>query len=474
MSVTADFHSSATAHQSAITARRDQIIQIMALLMLGIYPILFIVTPVVPSDDLLRHVVSSAWNYSHREMFPMSTLPDYNLYPLFDYVASLFGASMDPFAAAKLLAVLCSTTVLVTAYGVCLHWARLSGARREDALLIALLLIAAQAYERSMLGRPESWGLAWALWATTLSAESRIRQVVVLIAGAALSMSYWLAPLLFPLVLLSTLPRARKVQFFIGLVLFHMLFWAAWTKGDVFRWPAMVSGWNASRPFPVKETLSSVFILWRMESLPLWILAILGLISSKSFWTNWAMHAGYMMTNIIRIGPLAFGCLLRPCLQGLAWIKLPSTAVVVLCLGVWATHLTTMYNRLLEDPSLPHFALPKGSRVLTPFNGSTFSMVAANPGRVEVFPPMEVGAAAPIIAKLTYSLWHDNRGPLNCREIWEAGITHIVEKDRKGVPACLKLASTEGKWRLWTVSSTLDLTANITAAQPQAVEPKGK
>lgn len=425
-------------------------------LLLASYPVLHALLGIYPIDDLLRHVVSFAWDYSHRDMFPMSSLPDYNLYPLFDLVVGSVTRLTDPFTAARIVSVCCNALMVLTIYSCCLHWARVSGARREEALLVAMLLLAAQTVERAIMGRPESWALAWALWTTTVTDMHRLRTAVLSLLGVVVSVSYWLAPLMFPLVLLADASRKLRLRMFVGLCAFHFLFWMAWTRGDMLHWATMIAGWEAKRPFAILEGLGVVYLLSRRETLLLWVLALCSAVVLRRYALQWGLHAAYLSSNLIRIGPMAFSCLMRPAVHTLGRLALPRPVLLGLSCLVWALYAPGMFKSQRALPALPRFVLPEGSRVLTPFNAATFAMASANPGRVKIFPPMEVGAGDPVITRMAVSLWYQNRGGLNCRDLWDSGITHVVESTSWGVPGCLRLLSRQDAWRLWEVRSTIN------------------
>lgn len=433
------------------TRHQSRLIHVLTWTILGSYPVYLALSPIYPTDDLLRHVVGYAWGYSLKGMFPLSSLPDYSLYPLFEWLAGCVTKATSPFVATKGIAVASCLMIVIAAHDAVAHRGRVCGARRDEVLLIALLFLTAQSTERAILGRPEGWLLIWSLWATTMG-QSRFRMVVGATLGVAASLMYWLAPLVFPLILLSSMPWRRRVAIVVALIAFHMAFWAWWSNGDMWQWRAHVAEWTANRPVGVKEGISTIFLLWRPESLALWSLAIVGFMTGSRSPTAWGLHFVYLGTNMIRYGCTAFACVVEPMVRGLHAMKLSPLLVMSLTLGIWVWHTTNMFPRISAEGPLPRFTLPVGARVLTPFNAATFATLAANPGTVEVLPATEIGSSDAAVRELLYSLWTNEKGSLDCRNLAEVKVTHVIENHRRAMPPCLVLIEQQNSWRLWQMS----------------------
>lgn len=437
------------------------------MLILG-YPITLALLPIYPTDDLLRHVVSYAWGYSHREMFPLASLPDYNLYPAFDLLAGAIAKTAGPLAAVKIISVACAAFIAATVFLVSLHWSARFGARKIDALFIALALLAAQLIERSFLARPEVWLFGWALWATTLEPDRRLR-TAALVAGAILcSLSYWLAPVMFLFIFLADICWRKKMAIWLSLVAVHMVFWYVWSSGDIASWPRMMAQWTADRPFDVREVASSMQLALRVDSWILWGLLCLGFVAvfastSGAIWSRLSqreyrnamvaagLHALYLGTNMMRYGPAAFAAGLPIMVRGLAWVRLPQSMLVVVCCLIAGSHSTALFSRLVSEGPPPMFLLPPGSRVLTGFTAATFSTTAANPGTVQVLPAMEVGASDPRVRGMAATISLGKDPALDCASMKDIGITHVIDRKLSKVPACLHPIGAQGAWRLWQV-----------------------
>ena len=433
-----------------------QVVRYAPLWLLGSLFLTVAAAPAFAPDDLLRHVVSYAWGYSHQAMYPYSALPAYNQYPLFDWFAGLLAQTLSTAESAKLLVAAVFACGMLTLMDALAYWNKELKTRLTPVHLgaLALLVLYAGASTRFWLGRPEAWALCWAIFATT-AGKSHLRQGTAVALGAVLSLSYWMAPLFFVPVLVARLPLHRALLLLGMVVGFHMGFWNWWSQGDIWHWPTMLQQWNDNRLSIVLETQSMVSALVQPAPLMLLFLALrgwralshdaVGGLGQRSL----LVHALYWALNLIRLLPVALAGLLPLVVKGAAALRLPTKAVFIGSL-VCTWLLINQVSVNIQAAPIPLFKVPRGALVLTNPNSGVYGVPFANPGTVQVIPAMEVGATAQELQKLSLSL---DSFSTKCEDLQKYRITHVVENRALGTPPpCLHLMQTQGSWRLWEVT----------------------
>lgn len=435
---------------------QPKLVGLSTVLLLSSFILFLWAVPFYPPDDLMRHVVAHAWGYSYHAMYPLSDLPEYNYYPLYDGLAGWIARSTSPYVAVRILSMGCAMTMVWTVYaGVCRE-GRTQSARPVDALLLTLVLLGSQLLPRAVLGRPESWMLSWAIWATLMRPEGRKTTAAILIMGAVGTMSYWLAFVTFPFLLLSKLSWRQKLIAFGSLCLFHAVFWLAWTDGAALQWPAMIRAWEGNRPFPIMEGMPILVYLTEYAMLlPALIAGIclifIGTWRAGASNLRWLVALPYLSMNVNRLIPTALLCLIPQALRGLRRLRLPVSFSLVLAWITWAWVFNDFTN-VTAGVQPPTFTLPAGSRVLTGFDAATFSLPTANPGRIEVLPPMEIGAGQRSVLQQVVEL---RLGTPDCEQLHALKVTHAVENYRTSVPGCFNLLVNRGGWRLWGIGTPI-------------------
>ena len=403
-----------------------------------------------PSDDLLRHIPGAAYGYSHPAIYPHSSFPDVNLYPTFEIAVGALTQVWGPIVTVQVVMGLAWAFAFLLAWGL----VRESGATLSaGASVLLCLLFTTSLSSRLFLGRPEIFGVLWALSALLCK---RHWSLVLWVAGGALfSTSYWLFPLYLVTVLL--LPFGRKTQFLVAtlLGLFHVGFWS-WHAGslttyiDIIR---LIPVWTEDRLMSVMETES----IWQMFAQPsTLVLTLLGLAGMSKLPAERRLAlclVGFavLMTNMVRyaavIALLMFVAALPlvPMLNELIRKHFIPALLVLVLPTMTAGELKHAAVPLSE---LPAFSIPAGATVLTGFNTATFAVPFFNPGKVKVIPAMELGATEKPYQLAAKAV---NHGKLACSDIEGLTITHVVENSQRTMPACLKLAGVQGQWRLWEV-----------------------
>lgn len=416
------------------------------LILLGALALLVGVHPQLPTDDALRHVVSYAWGYSHTAMYPQSSLTEFNQYPLFDHVVGAASQAIGTFATLKLMQVLALLGSSWALYRAFSRYLLDSAARPLDATLLTLLVLSAGVLERALLARPEVFVMAWAVAWLGANEKTPLRwQVVLLLTGFALSTSYWLAWISWPLIWMAPFSARRRLGSLALLGLFHAAFWHFQTNGAYWQVFQLLTTWNANRLVSIQETKSTGLLLARPAVLALLGLAAGGFVLRPKGWGPGAVALlPYLALNMLRYVGSMLACLTPLIAAGWQRLALPVGARMVL-----GPVLLFLAAQGFEYEEAPDFKVPAGAVVLTSMSQATFAIPMANPGTVSTLPAMEVGASSQRVQAQVAAL---QKSTLNCSEVHALGVTHVVEKSWRGEPSpCLSLVRTKGAWRLWAV-----------------------
>ena len=422
-------------------------------LVFGALTLLTLGSPQLPGDDLLRHAVSYAFGYSHLAMYPESTLPAFNLYPLFDHLVGWLSQQLTPSAAVKAVQALCVALSSFVFYRAAFNTLERTQAASTpsrvalDATALTLLVLGAGLMHRALLGRPEAFALLWAASALNLGGpRSILKQSLFVLAGCLVSAGYWMAWLTWPLLLLAPLAWTRRVLLGALVAAFHVSFWWWHSSGDYFTLMAQVPAWNAHRLLTVSENTTVFSLLLNPSVIALLALAIAGWRFFAERGRTLLVVLAYLVLNMVRYAGALGACAVRPASH--AWQRLPLNTTHRLVVVLVAL-LSLVHTSFPGNPAAPSFKLPAGSRVITAFGQATFATPLANPGTVAVFPAMEVGASSHAVQALSMQLV---RGKFDCDKARALKLTHAVESGYPGkVSACLHLLETQGPWRLWEV-----------------------
>lgn len=436
-----------TRSAAVFEAMWGQLLKHAPLWLLGSLFLAVLSAPGSPPDDLLRHVVSYAWGYSHTAMYPYTSLPDYNMYPAFDWAAGLLVQAVGGVLGVKLLVAavyLCGILVIWDALG---YWKGALQLSPVHLTGVTLLVLLSGASNRLWLGRPEAWVLCWAIFATT-AGKSSLRLGLAAALGCAVSPGYWLAPLFYPVLLASRLPLKKAAGLVALLLCVHVGFWAWWSGGDVWHWPAHLSEWRNNRLFPVLETDSIFLALLQPASVALFLLVAQGAQKSNALNRSLLGLACYCALNLVRFLPAALVCLYGQVLNGVDRLQLSVKAALAVSVCLYLLLLNQLSTGV-QLASIPLFQLPQGAVVLTSFSSGVYSLPFANPGRIQVIPGIELGASPRALQTMSQGL---ESFSLRCEDLTAYKITHVVENRARGTPpTCLRLIRTEGTWRLWEV-----------------------
>lgn len=417
---------------------------------LAAFAILWLQNPPAPADDLLRHVPAYAYGYSHTAIFPHSSLPNFNLYPAFDYALGALAQQIGEVATVQLTLAL----VWMIAIGVVVRLAiHLEGRITAGAALLICLLFATSLSNRLFLGRPEVLCAIWGA-AAFLCADWRSR-AIWLVSGMALSACYWLFPVYVVFALLVPATWRTRVLMGAALGFFHFGFWS-WHAGGLDAYIAvigMIPEWTRERLFKVNETTSIVKMFVEPAIVLLGLGAMTGIGRHKSDLKVVLGGLGllFLMTNMVRysaVMALLFYIAALPLAGEFNQFAKKHIGAALLTLMLPVLVATQVHGTANTLGKLPRFTLPEHAVVLTAFDLATFSLPLFNPGKVQIIPAMEVGATAKAYQRAAADL---SKGKVNCNSLRHLDVTHVVEDSLTEVPACLRLSALQKEWRLWEV-----------------------
>jgi len=416
---------------------------------LSVFVARMIMQPPAATDDLLRHIASAFWPGGYRDMYVHTSLPPAELYPLFDafvgWLARLFGAAQAMWI---MQAIAFSAFVLVFIVAA----RRLLGGNPATAILtlVALALVLSIMVGRLSLARPEILLTVWAIGAILV--QSSLGLVMWIAVGAVLGFGYWLAPIYFPAVLLLKLSWRGRALALLVLGLLWAAFWLSITGGD----SVAAMAWTLERVadripgIAVSENASVLNVLFAPAMLALGLGALWALRQPATDRRLLWLAAYFLLANQARYGGIIAPLLALAILSGLkgvVWpLAVPIRSAVVLFGAAW---FSLMSNGIPRYAELPKFVLPEGAVVLTGFSRATYSTLFVNPGRIQVAPAFEIGAASETVQHLVKDL---SAGRLDCTKLDGLGFTHLIEERLAGrTAACLELEATQGGWRLWRI-----------------------
>lgn len=430
----------------SLLARRGWLVLAVPLL---VFASKFLLAPPVASDDLLRHLVSRFWPGGYAEMYVYASLPPFELYPAFDWLAGSLALTIGPAPAMWVFqaAAVGGFVVVFSTVG-----RRLTGdsPMRAVLVLVALVLVLQIMGSRLFLARPEIFMTIWALAAPL--AKRRPAVAAWCVTGLALGAGYWLAVLYFPAAILLALGARRRLVLFAGLTLSWFVLWWWMTDGrlvEALMWTFEQVG-RREPGIAISENASILNVVLMPQFQALFIGAAWAW-SRGGGRTGFLLLAGYfLLSNQARYGGIVAPLLALYVLSGLddrqfRWPRYSRS--VATALGAMA--LSVLSNGVPRLAHLPQFALSEGAVVLTGLVGGSYSTTFANPGKVRVAPPFEIGALAPDVQRLVRDL---DRGRLDCGALRRYAFTHVIEPTLSGpVPPCLRLEETRLGWRLWRV-----------------------
>jgi hypothetical protein len=418
----------------------------------------------LPVDDLLRHIQAAGWGFNYVPHYRHHILPTTWSWTIaFDaIVGRVHAVTGDALITARVVRA-AETAFVGTMLLLAINRATKHNALRFFGFSLALF---GMVWGRLQLGRPEivftglvfgacflrrGWWLALFAGAAPAYAFSPVYAAACLLLGDASERpSYRLA---------------KNLAAGLAAVVLAMLFWFAYTGGEyvkVFSLLNTVLELQAAKKIWVGELLPIVavmsapisifilggffFIIWRQaESLghrPQARMQILLLLAVAFY---------FSLPNYVRYTPIIWSLFVIAGLHAIG-DELPKDAP-----ASWLWIATILFVALNITPrgepvapeTLKAMRVPPGSRVLAPFNRSSYIAVAANPDAI-VTPIFDISAvtepARTVVLQLT-------DGKFSCPDVQALGFDYLIENTLNGPPpSCLTLIATQGPQRLWKLN----------------------
>lgn len=433
----------------------------------------FAYTHPVPTDDLLKHLVSGVYHYHYRTMFWGSPrLMAGDLYIGFDHVAS-FVHSFLP----SNLAFIPFQALLVIGFSVSIPL--IIHRQMPDlppylaisiTLFMTVLVWLLPAFTgRLISGRPEDDLALWGAMVFLLSRKKPGYTVIWFLFGLLSAPMYWLSCVYFPMVFLMPTTFKKRLMAFSSLCVVFLAFWLTYSQGHWFSWLISLHTDIGDRFANVAEDISAIPLIESPSGLALLILSISSMyyLFSKSQTTNNAsrqdslsfasalspegivlpaiIFSWLMIPDMIRyvdsLAPIAVVMLARsfnrlPFLRSLPISFRPISMAIGLLSCVLLVS-STFHPSPMPDMHIPHYK--PGQKVLTFFSAATYDTLYENPG-IMVAPAMELGMTRRSIQKASFYL---EKGLFDCNALhrwhvlWVA--TPKTDWDFNNPPACAHL-----------------------------------
>lgn len=417
----------------------------------------YLLTHPVPVDDLLHDMIAWHYQYDYKTMIWGSPrLPHGDPYFGFDHITALIDHAMAAIGLQEWswLVVTTGLAVLTAGMLVAVLRAAIPDMRREDSIAIALvcasLWLIPDFAQRVRAGRPESFGTVWL--AAAMLVNSRRRAVVWLAAGAALIMSYWLAWVYIPAVILTRLSIKNKLHAGAALSSLFLVWWLVVSSGHLFSWYYTLYGISAHRVGVISETIS-LFAEFLRPGVALFVVLVLASRPAHAnkgdtpvpaeHGRNWpaiVLLIWFIFPNMIRYTEVvavliailvmpSIACRCRELLQS-GYTK--HLVGITLLSFVWA-------GMSMGGPIQDHaYAwrmpwLPSGSRVLTQSGQDTYAVLFANP-TIQVAPAFEMGMSAKQVQSAASNL---GKGIVSCSHLHQWHVGAVISPTSAPVDALL-------------------------------------
>lgn len=419
-------------------------------------------SPQLPPDDLLRHILSAGWGHNYLPHYEHHLLPTTWSWSIgFDVAigrihALTGGDILTTVRVVRSIEAAFVGSMLVLAIGK----ATKSPSLRFLVLAIALI---GMIWPRIFLGRPE------AVFIGIVFAAFVLRRGAWLALFAVLSTTYAFSPVYAAACLLlgnTSEPIAKRLakNLVVGIlaVTAAVSFWMGYTGGEytlVYTLLQTVLKVQTDNRISIGELQPLTAIM----ASPIALAICFGVLAI--FWKRasylaanpaarnqvllvLAIAAYFSLPNYVRYASIIWPLFLLAALLALAddvpathpmsWLWIAGTLFIALNI--------TPNIRPIDQAALKTLRVPAGSKILAPFNSSSYLASATNPDAV-VTPIFDLSTvtqpAQGIVRKLS-------EGTLDCPAALSLGFDYLIENSLKGnVPSCVRVVAIEGDHRLW-------------------------
>lgn len=418
----------------------------------------------LPVDDLLRHIQSAAWGFNYVPHYDHHILPTTWSWTIaFDAaVGRVHALTGDALTTARIV------RAVETAFVGTMLLLAVNRSTRQPALRFFgfSLAMMGMVWGRLQLGRPEI------IFTGLVFAACFLRRGWWLTLFAVTAPAYAFSPIYAAACLLlgsSQEPPIRRVALNLSIgiaaVLSAATFWFAYTGGEYIKVYSLLStvlDVQSSKKIWVGELLPivsvmsapiSIFILggffaviWKragsLGARPDARLQVLLLLVLAFYFAlpNYVRYTPIIWSLFILAGLHAIGDELPPAAPA-SWLWIGTTLFVALSI--------TPRGEPIAPETLSAMRVPAGSRVLAPFNRSSYIAIAANPDAI-VTPIFDISAVTEPARSVVLAL---GDGKFSCQAANAIGFDYVIENTLNGrPPECLRLVAVQGPQRLWALS----------------------
>lgn len=404
----------------------------------------------LPSDDLLRNVVSHEFNYDYSNLYAHAPLlPSHNLWFGFEYLLSGLVSVFGKDAAVRVVQISCF--ILVYSSILFALYSKLKD--RSDVFLYLVVFFVLSLYtsipNRILLGRPEIFFAALVVSATFL------RPVAWFLVGVLMAPLYWLAPIYSVGALLLNTSLKNRLLYMGLLTVISSGVWFFYSEGAWINSLLLVGEWDANRQGMIGELTSLLSSIGTPASL---LLVCITAVLLKMNWgrltlNHWMLLVVIVVFSIPNLNRYAatvimlVSVLLATLLPGRVPKVNAGYGFLVVALATFVA-MKAGGGLLEKDNKHLGFEIPANSVVLTQFGFSEYSTIFENPDS-KYAPAYEFGATDKKVQLMIKDLI--TKGELSCDDLHEFGFTHVIEDSLEEVSPCLDLKQLSGEYRLWEV-----------------------
>ena len=375
-----------------------------------------------PKDDLARHLKAYQYGYDYSKLFVYSFHPTYNIYWLFDHLASALYLSVGHCAATILQLIPLAITLFALF--------RMTKGQNKNVVSMSVILLFAFVWHRYVLARPSI--LVSSIFLLAHSYRNELPRFIHFLIGTLLGSLYYLF-------FLYTIPFAlnkRIASAYIAASAASLVGWYLYSKGAYFSDIASLLHTvnvipKSKGPYftEMRPVLAPSIFLFGAVLIP--FIARAHKDFQRSLATAW-----FIFLNQLRYMETAVPLMLT--YLGLYIKKIPAYYVVA---GV------TMLFALAGPYNYDTVKLPAGSVIFTRDTQDMNAIVTAS-DYVKVVPSANLGWNDPQLKNAAVAMGQE--GTLDCSIFDKYHFDYVVEKTLKSPPSCLAFNGMQGAYRIWT------------------------
>ncbi len=447
-----------------------------ALILFFFLTVFFTISLCLPTDDLLRDVLSWKYGFDYTKLFPYAPLnPQYNQYIGFDYLMYLVQRVAGFGIKGQNLAVHISQVIsfigfyLAGLYVFDKYLSRFQIKNKDFWMFIIICGVVSSTIGRIIIGRPEMWFTIWAISALGVFYRGRTSKIVWIIMGLIMVPLYWLALLYTPFTILVFRSKLKSILLFLTFVIVNITFWQMYSNGlwihnfellklcFANRIPTLLVAENESAYYILTMPLFIVILylsLIKLKGINLkarvktlsvnyildsYALKLIIVISFYLFFINMVRYIGVLSFLFLALGFNIFNDLIKD----FNIPEIPRNIIYLVLAMVMVQNVKGSTSIIDGD-----YHIPRDSKVLVLMRDGVYAIPYFNKSPIQIVPSMEIGGNKQWVQKILVTAL-DN-GVVNCDEI-QHRFDYVAEKSLTNIPTCLDLYQVNGDIRIWKI-----------------------